>query len=272
MVEKLQLAKQGDITVFNELFQQYNQPLKSYLYRLLTNREDVEDFYHNTFITAFDKLGTFNGEVSQLKSWIFSIATRLSLNHLNRKKRWSLNAQDECRDSLVNNPIEQKSFVEKVSRSTYNYYEVKEHIDFCFTCINKTLPIDKQIALLLKNVYEFKVKEVAEIMSKTMGQVKHLLLDARKEMTELFDGRCALINQNGTCHQCSELQGLFNPKVDFHREANKLQMVKDAAAFDKHALYDLREELVKQIDPLQGKGTDLHDYFMQHLKKVNNLD
>ena len=75
MEEKLKKAKQGDIAIFNELFQQHNSSLKSYLYRLLTNREDVEDFYHNTFIKAFEKIDTFNGDVTQLKSWIFTIAT-----------------------------------------------------------------------------------------------------------------------------------------------------------------------------------------------------
>ena len=69
--------------------------------------------------------------------------------------------------------------------------------------------------------FEFKVQEVAEIMDKSHGQVKHLLVDSRKEMTDIFDGRCALVNQNGTCHQCSELQGLFNPKADFQRESLK---------------------------------------------------
>ena len=270
--DKLEVAKQGDIKAFNELFQQYDSLLKSYLYRLLTNRQDVEDFYHDTFIKAFDKIDTFSGDLSQLKSWIFTITTRLSLNHLKKKKKWQTNAQDECRDSLVNDASEQKRFVAKVINSTYNYYEVKEHIDFCFTCINKTLTIEKQIAILLKNVYDFNVKEVADILNKSHGQVKHLLVDARKEMTEIFEGRCALINQNGTCHQCSELQGLFNPKLDFHREANKLKMVKDTESHDKTKLFELREQLVKQVNPLNGKGTDLHDHFMQHLKKVNELD
>ena len=57
--DRLEIAKQGDIKTFNELFQPYGSSLKSYLYRLLTNREDVEDSYHNTFIKAFEKIGTF---------------------------------------------------------------------------------------------------------------------------------------------------------------------------------------------------------------------
>jgi len=269
---KLDVAKQGDINAFNELFQKHNEQLKSYLYRLLTNREDVEDFCHNTFIKAFDKLGTFQGNATQLKSWIFTIATNLSMNHLTIKKRWKVNAQDECRDSLVTDVVEQKNFIGKVIGSTHNTYEVKEHIDFCFTCINKTLSIEKQTVLLLKTVYDFKVQEVADVVGKTLGQVKHLLIDARKEMTDIFAGRCALINQNGTCYQCSELQGLFNPKLNFQREVNNLKMAKDIESNNKFELFALREELISQVNPLNNNGADLHDQLMQHLKKVNELD
>lgn len=272
MEDKLKIAKQGDINTFNELFKQYDNSLKPYLYRLLTNREDVEDFYHNTFIKAFEKIDTFQGDVSQLKSWIFTIATRLAINHLNKRKKWKVDAQDKCRDSLVSNPDVQQTFATNVMKSTHNQYDVKEHIDFCFTCINKTLAIDKQVAILLKNVFEFKVQEVAEIMDKSHGQVKHLLVDSRKEMTEIFEGRCALINQDGTCHQCSELQGLFNPKADFQRESLKLKMVQVANDSDSNQLMELREEIVKQVNPLKAVGTDLHDHFMQHMKKVNELD
>ncbi len=270
--DKLKIAKQGDIKTFNELFKQYDNSLKPYLYRLLTNREDVEDFYHNTFIKAFEKIDTFKGDTSQLKSWIFTIATRLAINHLNLKKKWKANAQDKCRDSLVNDPEVQQNFASTVMKSTHNQYDVKEHIDFCFTCINKTLAIDQQVAILLKKVYDFKVSEVAEIMNKSHGQVKHLLVDSRKEMTHIFDGRCALISQNGTCHQCSELQGLFNPKADFQQESAKLKMVQSSSTSDSEQLMKLREELVRQVNPLEGAGTDLHDHFMQHMKKVNGLD
>ena len=269
--EQLDAAKEGDINAFNNLFGEHEKQLKSYLYRLLTNREDVEDFYHNTFVKAFDKITMLKGGPSQFKSWIFTIATNLAYNHLKALKRWDTNAQDICRDSLVNDPIAQKSFMTKVMESKYNVYEIKEHIDFCFTCIAKTLPIEKQVAVLLKDVYLFKVSEVAEIMDQSPGQVKHHLVDARKVMVEMFEGRCALINQTGTCHQCSELQGIFNPKVDIQREAMKIQMIRDAKDRSKAELFELREKLVASINPVDNDGMDLHDHLMQHMKKVNDL-
>ena len=269
--ETLSRAKQKDIKAFNALFVQHEGQLKSYLYRLLTNRESVEDFYHNIFIKGFDKIETFNGDLAQFKSWIFTIATRMAYNHLKKRKKWGSNAQDNCRDSLINDPQEQKLFATKVMQSTHNIYEVKEHIDFCFTCINKTVPIEQQLAILLKVVCDFKVKEVAEIMNKSQGQVKHLLVDVRKTMANIFENRCALINRNGTCHQCSELQGLFNPKMNMHRELMKLQMTQDVENVSKIELFELREKIVSSINPMKNKSMDLHDFLMQHLKKVNKL-
>ncbi|TAG97926.1 MAG: sigma-70 family RNA polymerase sigma factor, partial [Sphingobacteriales bacterium] len=83
----LSKAREGDINAFQELFAVFFPQLKSYLYRLLASRNDAEDIAHDTFIRAFDKLHTFKGEAS-LKTWVFSIATRLAYNYMEKQKRW----------------------------------------------------------------------------------------------------------------------------------------------------------------------------------------
>ena len=45
----------GDINAFQDLFSEFQNALKSYLYRLLANRNDAEDLLHDTFIKAYDK-------------------------------------------------------------------------------------------------------------------------------------------------------------------------------------------------------------------------
>jgi RNA polymerase sigma-70 factor (ECF subfamily) len=67
-------------------------------------------------------------------------------------------------------------------------YEMKEHMDFCFTCISKTLLIENQVALILKDIYDFQVREIGLILGKTEGVIKHLLNDARNIMTGYFRG------------------------------------------------------------------------------------
>jgi len=254
-----------DITAFQKEFAAFEAPLKSYLYRLLTDRQDTEDLAQDTFIKAFDKLGTFKGE-SSLKTWVFQIGTNLAYDHLRKKKRWLPDAQDRAADLAISSEEIRAVFWQVHDQSPAGAYEMREHIDYCFTCISKTLVIENQVALILKDIYDFSVKEIAQILNKTEGVVKHLLNDARGTMTDIFEHRCALINKDGVCHQCSHINEIFNPKQNQQEELMKLELVKASAKYNRGQLYALRTVLVKHIDPLNASGTDFHEEIMNCLK------
>lgn len=258
----LKNALTGDIHSFQALFAEFQNPLKSYLYRLLTDRNDVDDLTHDTFIRAFDKISTFNQD-SSLKTWVFKIATNLAYDHLRKAKRWAVDAQDRGADLAIGTESVRRAFWVVHETSNAGVYEMKEHIDFCFTCISKTLPVENQVALILKDIYDFQVKEICLILEKTEGVVKHLLNDARGIMTGIFENRCALINKNGVCHQCSHINGIFNPKQDQQEELMKLDLVKGSKKFNREELFTLRTTLVKAIDPLHSPGTDMQDIIMK---------
>lgn len=257
----LKQAIEGDINAFQELFIGFQAQLKSYLYRLLANRNDAEDILHDTFIKAFDKLSTFKGEAS-LKTWVFQIATNLAYNYLKRQKRWTADVSEQAKELVLENEI-LRAKIEQVHESSADArYEMNEHIDTCFTCIGKNLPIENQIAVLLKDVYDFSVAEICIILDKTEGVIKYLLQDGRKTMTEIFDQRCALVNKNGVCHQCSELNGWFNPKQNQQEVLIKNDLVRGSKKYNREELYFLRTRLIKGIDPLRSKGSALQEILL----------
>lgn len=258
----LKKALEGDIKAFQSLFAEFQPQLKSYLYRLLTDRNDTDDLTHDTFVRAFDKISTFKGN-STFKTWTFQIATNLAYDFLRKKKRWLPTAQDQAKSLAMSTEHIQQLFVMTNQTSNRGRYEVKEHIDFCFTCISKTLTLEEQIAIILKDIYAFSRSEIASILSKSEGVVKHLLFNGRKMMIEIFDNRCALINKNGACHQCTELAGIYNPKQTKQAALMKIKMVKEANAKSKEELYQLRSDLVAAIDPLNAEGADMQDIIMQ---------
>ncbi len=260
--EILKKALNGDINAFNDLFAVFQSQLKSYLYRLLANRNDAEDLTHDTFIKAYDKRHTFKGE-SSLKTWVFQIATNLSYNYLQRQKRWVPDVSEQAKTLVLENDSLRKEIIKVHETSPAARYDMKEHIDTCFTCISKNLPVENQIALMLKDVYDFSVNEICNIIDKTEGVVKYLLQDGRKTMTDIFDNRCALINKNGVCHQCSELNGWFNPKEDQQQALMKLDLVKGSKKFNRDKLYFMRANLIKAIDPLYSPGADLQDILLK---------
>jgi RNA polymerase sigma-70 factor, ECF subfamily len=264
--QTLKKALSGDINAFQLLFGEFQGQLKSYLYRLLANRSDAEDITHDTFIKAYEKLSTFKCEAS-LKTWVFQIATNLSYNYLQRQKRWTPDVSEQAKKLVLKNPTLRNEIIKVHETATDAKYDMKEHIDTCFTCISKNLPIENQIALMLKDVYDFSVAEICLILAKTEGIVKYLLQDGRKTMTDIFENRCALINKNGICHQCSELNGWFNPKENQQQELMKLDLVKGSKKYNRDELYQIRTTLVKAIDPLRSKGSNLQEILL----KCNSL-
>lgn len=119
------------------------------------------------------------------------------------------------------------------------------------------------MALLLKDVYDFSIKEIALILTRTADVSKHLVQDARHRLAAIFDHRCALINKAGVCHQCSEPNGWFNPKQNRQEALNKLDLVRGSQRFDRSALLKMRTALVKAIDPVRSDGADLQNILLQ---------
>lgn len=262
-------AREGDIRAFHTLFAEFQPQLKSYLYRLIANRNDMEDIAQDVFIIAFENIKSFRGDAG-LKTWVYTIATNRAKRHLKNQRRWVTDTFEQTRMLAHSNSSVMHRIDHTNQNSPQGVYEIREHIDYCFTCVSKMLPIQQQTALILKDIYGFSIKEICQIMEASTGQVKHHLHNARKKMIEIFDVTCALVNKNGICNQCSELNGKFNPKQDRQAELMKIKWVKNRAKQSDQELYRLRARMVKGMDPLLGNGADLHEVMMGINHRVNS--
>lgn len=252
---------------FTSEFETARPQIKSYILRITASIEDTEDIIQDTFIKASQKIDTFLGN-SSLKTWIFAIASNLAKDNLKAKKRWAENVNDICKAKALANPDYFPTLMQIQNSSPYGQFEIKEHITFCLTCISKSLPLEQQICILLKEVYEFKLSEISQILDSSEAMVKYYLRTGRAKMINIFDGRCALINKEGVCHQCSELNGIFNPKQVFEIEKNKIEMANAADNGDKENLLDLRLQIMKEINPFNSNGSDLQLAHLEHNRKV----
>ena len=248
-------------------FEQSGGQLKSYILRITASVADTEDIIHDTFIKATEKLDTFK-EQSSLKTWLFAIASNLAKDNVRARKRWVENVTDITKEAALSNPVFFQEAMNIRATSPQGQFEIKEHIAFCFTCIAKSLPLEQQISVLLKEVYEFKVNEITQILDTTEAMVKYYLHTGRSKMIHVFEGRCALINKQGVCHQCSELNGIFNPKQKFQEEIVKIDMAREAEKANKEHLFDLRMKVVQGIDPFESNAAELQLHHLEHNRKV----
>ena len=189
------------------------------------------------------------------------MATNLARDEHRARQRWPEQTQDLAKELAESGPETAAEFRRVARESPHARYEIREHIDFCLTCIMKTLPLDQQLAVMLCEMYGFTNPEAADVLEVSLGVLKHLLHDARRTLDRVFEQRCALINKRGVCHQCSELNGFFNPQQNQHEELTKLDLVQ-ATHDGRQNLLDLRLQLSRAINPLAAAATDLHESIM----------
>lgn len=256
-----------NIDQFNQEFEEIRKPLKSYLLRITASVADTEDLVQDTYLQGLEKLGDFRGE-STLKTWLFAIASNKAKNNLKARTRWVEQVTDLSKEAALSDPDFFKEAMYIRHSSSQGDFEIREHITFCFTCISKSLPLEQQICLLLKEVYEFKMNEISLILDCSEAMVKYYLHTGRAKMEDIFEGRCALIRKEGVCHQCSELNGIFNPKQKIQEELMKIEMAKARENKDKAHLFDLRMKIIREIDPFESKAAELQLHHLAFNSRV----
>jgi len=255
------------IELLNEEFGRHAPQLKSFLLKITASLKDAEDIVHDTYLKAFDRRATFRGE-STIRTWLFAIASNLAKDNFRAKTRWTEDVTDIAREAALADHDFLRESIALAAQSPNGQFDAREHISFCFSCISKSLPLEQQLSIFLKEVYEFKVAEIAAILDTTAAMVKYYLHTGRTKMIDIFDGRCALINKKGVCHQCSELNGLYNPKQNTQEELMKISLVQESDKRDKERLFRLRMKILQATESSQPQPPSLqlhHLEFNRHI-------
>ena len=75
----------GKQEAFERLMNKYKQLIFNLIYRMIRNKEDVEDLTQEAFIKAFNSLDKFDRQFS-FSTWLFKIATNNCIDYLRKKK------------------------------------------------------------------------------------------------------------------------------------------------------------------------------------------
>lgn len=262
-------AQNGDMSSFDILFRDIQPKLRAYLFRMTADLDECDDIIQDVFIKTYENISGFRQE-SSFKTWVFTIATNHTRKLMKKQSRWHVGTQTKIKELAHEVPELMHELEDTNNLSPHGVFEIKEHIDYCFTCVTKMLRIEEQLVILLKEIFEFKINEISRILQFSESKVKHALRDGRKNMIDIFDENCALVSKNGICDQCTGLNGKFNPKQDTRKKLMEIRMIKAKSSKDYNELLDLRMDLCRGIDPLQASGTKLHEVFFKLGHLVNN--
>ncbi len=158
----------GDPAAFRELVRRYGDGVLGYLFRMTGSRDQAEDLFQETFQRVHEKARTYRG--GSFKSWLFTIATRVTIDTARRRKRLpilSLNRDSDCEDDppLLETAVAQDA-PDPAEEAVKE--EQKEQVRRAI----ESLPVGQRAALVLAYYQQLSYQEVAETLGCSVGSVK----------------------------------------------------------------------------------------------------
>jgi RNA polymerase sigma-70 factor, ECF subfamily len=86
--------RHGDVALLHDLVEQYQFRLVRYLIYLLGRRDSVDDLVQETWLRVLERGRSYNGS-SRFEPWLFAIARNLTMDHLRKRRIFSLDSEGD---------------------------------------------------------------------------------------------------------------------------------------------------------------------------------
>ena len=160
----------GDTAAFRQLVQRYGDSVLRYLCHMTGNRDQAEDLFQETFKRVHEKGHTFRGP--RLKSWLFTIATRVAIDAARRRKRAPVLSLNQPVDCDADQGAELGSVMVATDATDPADDIVREERKQQVREAVATLPDKQRATLVLAYYQQLSYREVAQVMGCSIGTVK----------------------------------------------------------------------------------------------------
>lgn len=169
--EVLERARRGDQEAFAELVRHYDHGLRALAFRLLGDRDRMDDVLQETYVRAYRALPRFRGD-SRLGTWLYRIAYNACLDELGRGGR------------VVHLPLAEVG--EPVDTRPGVAETVAWRRDLA-AALAALAPADRA-AVLMVDAQGFDYREAGEVLGVPEGTVASRLNRARAALRRALDG------------------------------------------------------------------------------------
>ena len=158
---------EGETRAFRLLIRQNERLVAHMIGRLVRDRNEVEELCQDVFLQVFKKLGEFNFK-SKLSTWIATIAYRMAVNHIKKKKMLFLEIREDEKF--------RERFIDDTDPGILA--EEKDQDRFILQLADR-LPDHYRSVLMLYHVDGLSYAEIAGITEMPEGTVKSYIFRAR---------------------------------------------------------------------------------------------
>ena len=172
--------RSGSESAFDWLVTYYHAPVYTVILGILRNPNDAADVTQEVFLKAFRGIRAFR-QGSSLKTWLYRIAVRESLNY----KRWfwrHLRFQTSIEDGELEESIE----LEDTGISPFDELASRE-IQLAVQHALGEVPPVFRAAVILRDLEGLSYEEVGEVLDVSVGTVKSRILRGRRMLREILE-------------------------------------------------------------------------------------
>jgi len=167
----------GDLTAYEELVKRYQSAVYGLIYHMTANHEDAADLAQETFIKAYNALGSFKGD-SGFFTWLYRIAINTTLNHLKRRARQGEMYLNDLSPEVSNDPY----VGPVVSTFTPDREAILAELQKKLNEALLKLSENHRVVVILHDIQGLKHEEIAKILGCNVGTVRSRLFYARQQL------------------------------------------------------------------------------------------
>lgn len=180
-------VKSGDKRAFKSIVETYQRRVINVAYRFLGNREDAEEVAQETFLRLYLSAKSYQPK-AELFTYLYTIATRLALNRLRKRKRLRWFSLDQLQEDTADGPgrefpSDPADQPDLSSEQTEREAMVRRALD--------TLPAAQKTAVVLSRYEGLSYKQIAEVMETSVSAVESKLHRAKqtlkKKLSDYFE-------------------------------------------------------------------------------------
>ena len=155
---------------FEQIVRQYGEQLYWQIRRIVLTHDDANDVLQNTFLKAWNGLGSFHGD-AQVSTWLSRIAINESLDFLRRNKNSGVSVDDVL-------PVANSLMAD-------NYFDGTE-VEALLQEAVASLPDVQRVVFQLRYFEEMKYSEMSQLLNTSEGSLKASYHIAVKKISEFF--------------------------------------------------------------------------------------
>ena len=165
-------CRHGNAKAQFEIYRLYYKAMYNSCFRIVNNTQEAEDVMQEAFLSAFDKINSYKGEVS-FGAWLKRIVVNRALDFLKKNKI----------DSL---PLDEKINQLREQEETQENIEIEKNVDEIKKGI-KQLPSGYRIVLSLYLIEAYDHEEIGEILNISASTSRSQYNRAKKKLIQILE-------------------------------------------------------------------------------------